>query len=120
MSLDYTIHPVQAGFDYFAGTQGNFSGNNYCSWPRVHAERTGPGENDIFSEEILWDVYLTHQTISDSIDHIKQMREPWFSQVAFNASHAPLHVPPSDPYDCTPANSGNNPSTLQILSAPKH
>ena len=38
--------------------------------------------------------YATTETVDDTLKAIRQMPEPWFTWVSFNAPHDPFHVPP--------------------------
>ena len=45
--------------------------------------------------EIAWsNRYVTTETVDDTVRRLGELSEPWFAYVAFNAPHAPLHVPP--------------------------
>lgn len=89
-------HPNLMGFDHFAGTIGNIGeavrggGQDltYRNWEKV---TNGKAE--------MVDAYATSVTVDDALKQIRNLPEPWLVYVAFNAPHAPWHVPPKDLHD---------------------
>lgn len=77
-------HPGLAGFPYYAGS---WSGGlpSYTSWPR-----TVNGVTAMVNE------YATTVQVNDARDFIASAGSPWFVWLAFNAPHAPFHLPPLD------------------------
>jgi len=77
-------HPGRQGFAWYASTVENLHGpNGYYRWTR--------DLNGVLGEA---DGYATTVQADDAITRTKQMTEPWFLTLAFNAAHAPLHLPP--------------------------
>jgi arylsulfatase A-like enzyme len=108
---------IRNGFDYFAGNLGNVGPvGDYCDWNKTEASRTGPGDNDIASTEFVSNDYLTTVTTDDAISHMSTMTEPWFSWVAYNASHAPYHEIPSPETNCTLTVTGDNTAMFDAMT----
>jgi len=103
VARDFPSHPIESGFDYFAGHPENFGdgGSDYCNWPKTVSQRTGPGPIDYVTQTTTSTTYATTETVNDAIAHIATMSEPWLAWVAFHAPHRPLHVVPTDPVGCT-------------------
>jgi arylsulfatase A-like enzyme len=80
---DDVTHPTRSGFDLFTGTMTNVV--SYFGWPRV--------EDGVQSTVKS---YLTTTTTDDALQVISTRPEPFFVYLAYNASHEPFHVPPSD------------------------
>lgn len=77
-------NPNIMGYDHFAG---NFIGQlpSYYDWTKV---------TDGVSATVT--TYATTETINDAISWIKsQSPKPFFLWLAFNAPHAPYHLPPA-------------------------
>jgi arylsulfatase A-like enzyme len=84
-------HPIDSGFDYYAGGLGGGVGN-YTSWTKVTNSASGSAVT-----ENGHDVYATTDTVDEAIAQIAAFGEDeWLVWVAFNAPHAPFHVPPSE------------------------
>lgn len=86
-------HPLDQGFDHFAGTPGNpeySPGRGYFNWTK--------NTDGHLSESAT---YLTTDTANDFLDALDTLPEPFFLYVAFNAPHGPLHIPPAELYDDT-------------------
>lgn len=84
-------HPNLMGFDHFAGTLANigeatkdkFGDLSYEHWEKVtNGKRT------------VSEVYATTENVNDALELMETLPEPWLIYVAFNAPHAPWHVPP--------------------------
>lgn len=73
-------HPLELGFLAHRGSLGNIP---YTSWRRY--------DDGIAATT---STYPTQQTTDDAIALAESLPEPYFLWVAYNAAHAPLHVPP--------------------------
>lgn len=83
-------HPVDSGFDHFAGSLYNLVGDgrdgepvSYHDWGRT--------------EDGTWgrvDRYATTVTVDDALAAAHAMSPPWFLYVALHAAHVPVHTPP--------------------------
>lgn len=77
-------HPAELGVpDYF----GLFKGGtrNYFKWNAVHK-----------GKEITVDGYATSVFTNHAVEWIEQQDNPWFLWLAYNAPHAPFHLPPKE------------------------
>ena len=79
-------HPVASGFQHFRGVLENL--DDYYLWDEI--------EDGAVSTSTR---YQTRELADDAIASLAAMREPWLLYLAFNAPHAPFHVPPSDLFD---------------------
>ena len=85
-------HPLDSGFDWFAGSVANLmitressERGSYSHWEK--------NENG----KLAWSrIYATTDTVDDALARIAVMKRPWLLWVAFNAPHSPHHVPPAD------------------------
>lgn len=87
-------HPLESGFDHFAGTRGNLNApETYCRW----LENTN-------GDVALCERYATSETVDDALAWIDGRQEPWLAYVAFHAGHWPWHLPPRElaPWDEPP------------------
>ncbi len=86
-SDDHT-HPIDSGFDYFAGAlNGNISA--YDSWKKTVYSFGGP-----LTVTDPHSVYATDDVSAEAIAKIAEFdQDPWLLYVAFNAPHSPFHVP---------------------------
>ncbi|MBI5363848.1 MAG: sulfatase-like hydrolase/transferase [Planctomycetes bacterium] len=76
-------HPNQSGFGHYSGAlRGELT--DYSQWMKVTNGQAATSTT-----------YATTDTVNDAIARMTSMPEPWFLYVAFNAPHAPFHVPPS-------------------------
>lgn len=76
--------PRVAGWNHYAGApRGGLS--DYYLW-----EKTTNGITDTVT------TYATTENVNDALDWIAQQTPPWTCTLAFNAPHAPFHVPPLD------------------------
>ncbi len=85
MPVSNLNNPNVMGYDYFAG---NFIGQltSYFNWTKV--------TNGVSSVSTT---YATTETTNDAINWIKaQQNQPFFLWLAYNAPHAPYHLPPAD------------------------
>jgi len=100
-------YPTDQGFDYYSGSLENL--DNYYNWEKTQII-SASGSPTIISET----GYATEVVATEAVEWINQQNTPWFVEVAFNAPHAPYHVPPTASYshvtltgneadDCTPA-----------------
>ena len=94
--------PNKMGYDHF---EGNFTGvlNSYTNWTKV---------NDGIASNIT--TYATTETANNAISWVKKQNKPFFLWLAFNAPHAPFHLPPTDLHSYkglsgTPADISANP-----------
>ncbi len=102
--------PYGAWFQYYAGSRFNLEsvfgppgGNAYFSWRKTYAtalaQQTpcGPGavscETPCIAPPTL--NYATVDTTEDALAMMSSLPEPWLVYVAYNAIHAPYHVPPT-------------------------
>jgi len=99
-SEHFTDHPLVQGFRTHRGSVANIDASlledptprSYTYW-----EKSIDGRLDIST------VYATTDTTDDAIAEVTTMEPPWLAYVAYNAPHAPLHVPPESlkPEDVT-------------------
>lgn len=83
-------HPIDSGFDYYAGSLGGGLGN-YESWDKTTNSTTTTGATDVG-----FTTYATTDVADEAIAKIAEYDEdPWFIWLAFNAAHTPFHVPPT-------------------------
>ncbi|MEM8561992.1 MAG: sulfatase-like hydrolase/transferase [Pseudomonadota bacterium] len=84
--------PYNQGFDYFAGSVGNLDGD-YYSWTKTLYD--GVSVSTIEDHP----VYATTDAATEAMNWIEAKENtssaPWFAYVAFNAPHAPWHIPPA-------------------------
>jgi arylsulfatase A-like enzyme len=87
-------HPVESGFNTFKGSMGNLGqgGGSYISWAETTVQ---PGVGGLLVTNGTSTTYGTQNTVDDAIVRLGQLTEPFFLYVAFNAPHAPMHVPPA-------------------------
>jgi arylsulfatase B len=87
---DDADHPIDSGFDYFAGSlNGNVS--DYEDWVKTI-------NSSVASETVIPNhmVYVTDDNSAEAIAKIAEFDEdPWIVYLAFNAPHSPFHVPTS-------------------------
>lgn len=77
-------HPNELGVpDYFGLMSGGIP--DYFNWQAV--------EN---GKLVQVTTYSTTELTNQSIDWISQQENPWFLWLAYNAPHAPFHLPPAD------------------------
>jgi arylsulfatase A-like enzyme len=77
-------HPLRFGFDHHRGAFGNL-GTGYFRWFKLVDGSRGAS-----------DVYATTDTTDDAIGFAKNLPEPWFIVVSYNAPHGPAHLPPQE------------------------
>ena len=92
-------HPVDFGFEWHAGSNGNpkevwgdysdASGleRGFYNW-----------QKNTNGSLAMTQVYMTTDTVDDAIARMEAMPEPWLLWVTFNAPHVPLHAPPDELY----------------------
>ncbi len=86
-------HPNQFGFESFAGSVANlydYDVEDGRAHSYYHWERVVDGAIDKVDE------YATTVTVDDALARMREMPEPWFLYVAFNAPHTPLDPPPPE------------------------
>jgi arylsulfatase A-like enzyme len=76
--------PGRLGFSHYSGAIGGGVGD-YYDWTK-----TVNGSNSSVTR------YATSETIDDALGWIDDQDSPWFLWLAFNAPHAPFHLPPDD------------------------
>lgn len=95
-------YPTDQGFDHYSG--GLSSGvSNYNSWSK--SVITSQGGSPSTSTETG---YATEVVATEAANWINQATGPWFVEVAFNAPHAPFHVPPDDTYSTSVSGSAGD------------
>jgi arylsulfatase B len=78
------FNPETMGIDYYSGIiRGTVT--NYFNWT---LSEDGSTKNQTS--------YTTEALTTTSINWINQQTKPWFMWLAYNAPHAPFHVPPSN------------------------
>ncbi|MGO4910523.1 sulfatase-like hydrolase/transferase [Pseudorhodobacter sp. W20_MBD10_FR17] len=83
-SFDDLTHPDRLGVsDYFGMLGGGVP--DYFNWQAVENGKTVQIKN-----------YATTELTDRSISWIAEQQSPWFLWLAYNAPHAPFHVPPSN------------------------
>lgn len=80
-----TTHPLQCGFGLHLGSMYNVGASGYFDWRRF--------VNGVWHQEFR---YATTVTTTDAVRVARQLPEPWFLYVNYNAAHSPFHVPPQD------------------------
>ena len=86
-------HPNVSGFDYFAGSMANLNdhwlsdglGHHFYHWEKITNGNV---------EKV--DRFATTVTVDDTLAQMRELPEPWFLYVAFNAPHKPLMPPPEE------------------------
>ena len=82
-------HPIDSGFEYFAGPLGN--AGDYFSWDKTTNSVSTTG-----STQSGFSTYITTDNADEAIAKIAEYGDdPWFVWLAFTAPHGPFHVPPS-------------------------
>lgn len=78
-----TFNPETMGIDYYSGLiRGAVT--DYYNWQLTEDGSTKAQNN-----------YITEALTTSSINWINQQTKPWFMWLAYNAPHAPFHVPPN-------------------------
>jgi arylsulfatase A-like enzyme len=85
---DDADHPIDSGFDYFAGAlNGNVTA--YDDWEKT--TNSSSGSATVIPNH---SVYVTDDNSAEAIAKIAEFGEaPWIIYLAFNAPHPPFHVP---------------------------
>lgn len=84
--LPVALEPNLQGFDWFEGITGNlFLGQTYYAHNKIR--------NGLVIPSVT---YITTEQVSDAEARAQRMQEPWLLYLAFNAGHAPWHVPPAN------------------------
>lgn len=79
-----TFNPETMGIDYYSGLiRGAVT--DYYNWQLTEDGSTKTQNS-----------YITEALTTSSINWINQQTKPWFLWLAYNAPHAPFHVPPSN------------------------
>ena len=85
-AVNQRLYPNLMGYDFY---KGNFNGaiSNYFNYPIIVNGKIDTAKK-----------YATTQTVDDVISWMDTMNssKPFFLWVAFNAPHAPFHLPPSN------------------------
>ncbi len=96
-------YPTNQGFDHYSGGLSSRV-KNYYSWTKTVI--TSQGGSPSSSTETG---YATEVTATEAASWINQTTGPWFVEVAFNAPHAPFHVPPDNTYSIGLSGSAGDP-----------
>ena len=75
--------PTDMGVDYFAGIMSGVK--SYYSWNLIQNGQTTSSSS-----------YITSKLTDLAIDWTAAQTQPWFLWLAYNAPHAPFHLPPSE------------------------
>ena len=75
-------HPATLGVKEYFGLY-NGGTRDYSSWDAIHN-----------GEEVKVDNYATTEFTDRAINWIGEQESPWFLWLAYNAPHAPFHLPP--------------------------
>jgi arylsulfatase A-like enzyme len=103
-------HPIDSGFESYAGGLGGGVGD-YFSWTKVTNAATGSP-----TTENGYAVYATTDAVDEALARIAAFGDDeWLVWVAFNAPHAPFHVPPSS-LTALPVDDGSS-NTLKYEAA---
>ena len=90
---DGVLNPNLQGFSYYAGALGN----PREALQKGHLPRTYEDWEKATNGELSWsETYMTTDTVNDAVAQIQQLPEPWFTYVAFNGAHEPVHAPPKE------------------------
>ncbi len=82
-------NPQVMGIEHFSGLIPSASGvDNYNNWTLVENGRRSQNQT-----------YTTTKFVNLVIEWIAGQDKPWFAWLAFNAAHAPFHLPPLDLHD---------------------
>lgn len=101
-------HPIDSGFDYYAGSLGSGLGD-YSSWSKTTNSTTTTG-----STQNGFTTYATTDAADEAISKIAEFGEdPWFVWLAFNAAHTPFHVPPASLATITVNAGSDNPTKFK-------
>ncbi len=84
-------YPTDQGFDYFSGSLDNI--NDYFSW-----KKTQISAQDQTPNTATENTYASKVNTDEALTWINSTTSPWFVEIAFNAPHAPFHVPPKDKF----------------------
>lgn len=84
-------YPTDQGFNYFSGSLANIS--NYFSWQKTQITAQGLEPTAVAETN-----YASKVVTDEALSWIKSTTAPWFVEIAFNAPHAPFHVPPKDKF----------------------
>jgi arylsulfatase A-like enzyme len=84
-------YPTDQGFNYFSGSLANV--DDYFNWQKTQINAADGVVSTV--NEIN---YASEVVATEAQAWIAQTNTPWFVQLAFNAPHAPFHVPPASKY----------------------
>jgi len=84
-------YPTDQGFDYFSGSLANL--DDYFNW-----QKTQIASNNASVTTTTETGYATDIVAAEALEWINNQTSPWFVEIAFNAPHAPYHVPPAARY----------------------
>lgn len=77
-------HPNDMGIEYYAGSLGGGL-QSYWNWNlNVNGQTTSSSD------------YITTKLTDLAIDWVDNQTKPWFLWLAYNAPHAPFHLPPNE------------------------
>ncbi len=89
--------PLEAGFDFWTGTQIGPGQRGYFNRPKIACDYTDPNHPEC--SVVGSQVYATTDEVDDAISWIHKQDSPWFLWLSFNAPHAPFQLPPRELVD---------------------
>lgn len=106
-------HPIDSGFDYYAGALSNLGAGGYYDWEKVVNEAGGSAS--VLSNH---SVYVTDDNSAEAIAKIAEFGEdPWIIYLAFTAPHTPFHVPTAPLTTAVDAGSSNRMKYIAAIEA---
>jgi arylsulfatase A-like enzyme len=75
-------HPQKLGVDFYSGFMSG-GVRDYFNWEGIEQGKSFQSTT-----------YTTTHFTNKAIDWVKQQQQPWFLWLAYNAPHAPFHIPP--------------------------
>jgi len=108
---DIVSQPTDMGADYFAGILSGV--RSYYSWNLIQNGQTTKSSS-----------YITSKLTDLAIEWTAAQTQPWFLWLAYNAPHAPFHLPPSElhnqgalPNDSSSINANPLPYYMAMIEA---
>jgi len=108
---DIVSQPTDMGADYFAGIMSGV--RSYYSWNLIQNGQTTKSSS-----------YITSKLTDLAIEWTAAQTQPWFLWLAYNAPHAPFHLPPSElhnqgalPNDSSSINANPLPYYMAMIEA---
>ena len=87
------LHPLQQGFEHYAGHMENLD-LVYDAPEERHVAGYFRWQKNTNGTHAFVDLYATTDTVEDALAWVAEAPEPWLAFVSFAAPHAPWHVPP--------------------------